>query len=79
LSFELEHLREAAEKYAYHDAGADGVNPKLVWEPRTRSPVAGLDDAVDFPGKWKVLRFKAGKTIFRRICTRWLRKNLTNL
>jgi hypothetical protein len=30
-------------------------------------------------GKWKALRFKGGKTAFRRICTNWLRKNLTDL
>ncbi len=30
-------------------------------------------------GKWKALRFKGGSTAFRRICTAWLRKNLTDL
>jgi hypothetical protein len=30
-------------------------------------------------GKWKALRFKGGKIAFRRICTTWLRKNLTDL
>jgi hypothetical protein len=79
MSFELEQLREAAEKYAYHDAGTHGVYPKLVWERRNDSPVARLDDAVEFLGKWKALRFKGGKKAFRRICTRWLRKNLTIL
>jgi hypothetical protein len=79
MTFELEELREAAEKYAYHDAGTRGVYPKLVWERRNDSPVARLDDAVEFLGKWKALRFKGGKKAFRRICTRWLRKNLTIL
>jgi hypothetical protein len=79
MSFELEQLRQAAEKYTYHDAGTHGVWPSLVWERRNESPVARLDDAVEFLGKWKALRFKGGKTAFRRICTIWLRKNLTDL
>ncbi len=79
MSFELEQLREAAEKQAYHDASTHGVYPRLVWEPRSKSPVARLDDAVEFLGKWKALRFKGGKTAFRRICTTWLRKNLAIL
>jgi hypothetical protein len=65
MSFELEQLREAAEKYSYHDAGTHGIWPRLVWERRSRSPLAMLDDAVDFQGKWKALRFKGGKTAFR--------------
>jgi len=79
MSFELDQLREAAEKYPYHDAGTHGVYPKLVWERRSRSPVARLDDAVEFSGKWKALRFKGGGAAFRRICTTWLEKNLTVL
>ncbi len=77
--FELKQLREAAEKYAYHDANTHGVYPRLVWEPRNLSPVARLDDAVEFLGKWKALRFKGGGKAFRRICATWLRKNLTVL
>ena len=77
--FELKQLREAAEKYTYHEAGTHWVWPKLVWERRNESPVARLDDAVEFLGKWKALRFKGGKTAFRRIWTAWLRKNLTDL
>ncbi len=76
---ELKQLREAAEKYPYHDAGTHGVYPKLVWERRSRSPVARLDDAVEFSGKWKALRIKGGGAAFRRICTTWLEKNLTVL
>jgi hypothetical protein len=53
MSFELQQLREAAEKYTYHDAGPQGVWPRLVWERRSRSPKARLDDAVEFLGKWK--------------------------
>jgi len=64
MSFELEQLREAAEKYTYHDAGTHGVWPRLVWERRKESPVARLDDAVEFLGRWKALRFKGGKTAF---------------
>jgi hypothetical protein len=79
MSFELEQLREAAEKYTYHNAGTQGVWPSLAWERRNESPVARLDDAVEFLGKWKALRFKGGKTAFRRICTTWLRKNLTDI
>jgi hypothetical protein len=79
MSFELAQLREAAQKYTYHDAGTHGVWPRLVWDRRTESPVARLNDAVEFLGKWKALRFKGGKTAFRRICTRWLRRNLTDL
>jgi len=79
MSFELEQLREAAEKYQYHDTGTHGVYSRLVWKPRSRSPEARLDDAVEFLGKWKALRFKGGKTAFRRICTTWLRKNLTDV
>jgi len=79
MSFELKQLREAAENYSYHHAGTQAVWPRLVWERRSQSPVARLDDAVEFLGKWKALRFKGGKTAFRRICTRWLRKNLTLL
>jgi len=75
----LEQLREAAEKYTYHDAGTHGVWPRLVWERRGESPVARLDDAVEFLGKWKALRFKGGGAAFRRICTNWLGKNLTDL
>ncbi len=77
--FELEQLREAAQKYTYHDSGTHAVWPRLVWERRSRSPTAKLDDAVEFLGKWKALRFKGGKTAFRKICTTWLRKNLTDL
>jgi hypothetical protein len=79
MSFELQQLREAAEKYTYHEADTHGVWPKLVWERRTESPVARIDEAVEFLGKWKALRFRGGKAAFRRICTRWLRKNLTIL
>jgi hypothetical protein len=32
-----------------------------------------------FLGKWKALRFKGGKAAFRRICAKWLGKNLTKL
>ena len=79
MSFELKQLREAAEKYTYHDAGTHGVWPRLVWERRTKSPLARLDDAVEFLGKWKALRFKGGRIAFRRICTTWLRKSLSDL
>jgi hypothetical protein len=79
MTFELEQLREAAEKYTYHDAGTHGVWPRLVWERRNESPATRLDDAVEFLGKWQALRFKGGRIAFRRICTRWLRKNLTLL
>src|SRR5712692_3423245 len=79
MSLELEQLREAAEKYTYHDAGTHGVYPRLVWEQRNKSPVTRLDDAIEFMGKWKALRFKGGKTAFRRICAKWLGKNLTDL
>ncbi len=75
----MEQLREAAEKYTYHDAGTHGVWPRLVWERRSQSPAARLDDAVEFLGKWKALRFKGGKTAFRGICTTWLAKNRTDL
>jgi hypothetical protein len=77
--FELKQLREVAERYAYHDADTHRVYPRLVWERRNESPVARLDDAVEFLGKWKALRFKGGKTAFRKICTTWLRKTLTDL
>ncbi|HYY92488.1 MAG TPA: hypothetical protein VE955_10915 [Candidatus Dormibacteraeota bacterium] len=79
MSFELEQLQEAADKYAYHDLSANGVWPRLVWEPRKQSPVARLDDAVEFLGKWKALRFKGGKIAFRSICKNWLGKNLPDL
>jgi hypothetical protein len=32
MSSELEQLREAAEKYTYHDAGRHRVWPSLVWD-----------------------------------------------
>ena len=79
MNFELEQLREAAEKYTYHDAGTHGVWPKLVWETRSRSPTTRLDDAVEFLGKWKALRFMGGGVAFRRICKTWLRKNLSDI
>src|SRR2546425_1510459 len=79
MGFELRQLREAPEKLTYHDAGTHGVWTSLVWERRSEAPVARLDDAVEFLGKWKALRFKGGGTAFRRICTNWLRKNLTKL
>src|SRR5712664_1041027 len=79
MSFELKQLGGAAEKYTYHDAGAHGVWPKLVWDRRNEAPIARIDDAVEFLRKWKALRVKVVKTAFRRICTNWLRKNLTNL
>jgi hypothetical protein len=50
MSFELEQLREAAEKYTYHDAGTHWVWPSLVWERSSLSPVARPDDAVGFRG-----------------------------
>jgi len=75
----LEQLREAAREYPYHDAGTHGVWPRLVSARRNEPLVARLDDAVEFLGKWKALRFKGGKTAFRRICSTWLRKNLTDL
>ena len=79
MGFELEQLREVAKRYSYHDAGAHGVYPRLVWEGRNESPVARLDDAIEFLGKWKALRFKGGGIAFRRICTTWLRRNLSDL
>jgi hypothetical protein len=79
MRFELRQLREAAETYAGHDAGTHGVLPRLVWERRNESPVDRLDDAVEFLGKWKALRFKGGGAAFRRICTTWLGKNLVDL
>jgi hypothetical protein len=65
---ELKQLREAAEKYTYHDLGTHGAWPRLVWERRSKSPAPRLDDAVEFLDKWKALRFKGGKIAFRRIC-----------
>jgi hypothetical protein len=50
-SFELEQLREAAEKYTYHDAGTHRVWPRLVQERRRESSAARLDDAVEFLDK----------------------------
>jgi hypothetical protein len=79
MSFELAQLREAAEKYKYHEVGTHAVWSRLVWERRSEPPVARLDDAVEFLGKWKALRFKGGKIAFKRLCTTWLRKNLTLL
>jgi hypothetical protein len=79
MSFELGQLREAAETYAGHDVGTHEVWSRLVWERRNQSPVARLDDTVECMSKWKALRFKGGGTAFRRICTNWLRKTLTNL
>jgi hypothetical protein len=79
MSFEVEQLREAAAKYAYHHASTHAVYPRLVWERRSRSPATRLDDAVEFLGKWKALRFKGGKVAFRRLCSIWLRKNLISL
>src|SRR5882724_8665787 len=79
MSFELEQLREAAEKYPYHFVSTQGVWPRLVWERRSKSPAPRLDDAVEFLDKWKALRFKGGGAAFRRICKTWLRKNLTDL
>src|SRR5256712_73736 len=79
MGFELEQLREVAKRYSYHDAGAHGVYPRLVWEGKSESPVARLDDAIEFLGKWKALRFKGGGLAFRRICTTWLRRNLSDL
>ena len=32
ISFELAQLREAAEKYTYHDLGTHGAWPRLPWE-----------------------------------------------
>src|SRR5207245_7887576 len=79
MSFELKQLQEAAANYTYHDDGTHGVWPRLVWERRTESPAARLDDALEFLGKWNALRFKGGGRAFRRICTKWLRKNLADL
>src|SRR2546422_10740442 len=79
MGFELEQLREAAEKYTYHDASTHGVWPRLAWKRRNESPLARLDDAIEFLGKWKALRFKGGGLAFRRICTTWLRRNLSDL
>ncbi len=76
VRFELAQLREAAAEYSYHGAGTHGVWPRLVWERRNESPAARLDNAVEFLGKWKALRFKGGGRAFRRIRTSWLRKNL---
>ena len=79
MSFELEQLRDAAEKHTHHDTGTHWVYSRLVWERRSRSPITRLDDAVVFLGKWKALRFRGGGTAFRRICKTWLRRNLTDL
>ena len=79
MNFELEQLRDAAEKYTYHDADTHRDYSRLVWEQRSRPPVARLDDAVEFLGKWKALRFKGGGGAFRRICKNWIRRNLTGL
>ena len=79
MSFELAQLRQAAERYIYHDADTHGVYSSLVWERRSRSPIARLDDAVEFLGKWKALRFKGGGAAFRRICKIWFGENLTDL
>src|SRR5947199_7170543 len=79
LTLAFEELREATLKYPYHDASTYVVWPRLVSERRNESPVARLDYAVEFLGKWKALRFKGGARAFRRICTNWLRKNLTDL
>src|SRR2546430_5253687 len=79
MTFDLFNQRGAAEIYTGHDADTHGVWPKLVWQRRSEAPVARLDDAVEFLVKWKALRFKGGSKAFRRICTSWLRKNLTDL
>ncbi len=52
--FELKQLREEAEKYQYHNAGNHGVWPRLVWEPRSKSPAERLDDAVESPNKSRI-------------------------
>ena len=67
MRLELRQLREAVETYTSHEAGTHGVWPGLVWERRSLSPLATLDDAVEFLGKWKALCFKGGRTAFRRI------------
>jgi hypothetical protein len=40
MSFELQQLREVAEKYTYHDADTHVAWPKLVWERRKESQQA---------------------------------------
>ena len=79
MTFELEQLQQAAGKYIYHDSNTHGVYPSLVWERRSQSPEARLDDAIEFLGKWKALRFKGGAATFRRICNAFLRRNLADL
>ena len=78
-SFELEQLRQVAKKYTHHESNTNGVYPRLVWDPRNRSPMSRIDDAVEFLGKWKALRFRGGGVAFRRICRTWIRKNITDL
>ncbi len=60
MSAELKQLREAAEKYIYHDAGTHGFWPSLVLERRNASLVARLDDAMEFLGKWNSCASKVG-------------------
>jgi len=74
MSFELKQLQEAAANYTYHEDGTHGVWPRLVWERRTESPAARLDDALEFLGKWNALRFKGGGRAFRRICNQVAKK-----
>ncbi len=45
MSFESAQLREATEKYTNHDPGTHRVYPRLVWERRSKSPIARLGDA----------------------------------
>jgi hypothetical protein len=51
MSFELERLREAAQKYSYHDAGTHGVWPRLAWEPRNESP---WRDSMTLSNTWEM-------------------------
>ncbi len=71
MSFELADLQRAAERYPGHYEGTHGIWPRLVWERREEPPERRLDDAVDFLGKWKALRFKGGGEKLRAAYKNW--------
>jgi hypothetical protein len=75
LSFEIGDLLEAGEKYGPHLNKLEGIYPKLVWATRSVDPERRLDNAIEFLGKWRALRFRGGGDLVRRVYPEWVKAN----
>ncbi len=75
MSFKSGDLLEAGERYGPHLNKLEGIYPKVVWATKNVDAQKRLDEAIEFLGKWKALRFRSGGDLVRRVYPEWVRAN----